>query len=142
MLPLHCCSKFSIRLIMIIMEIGFINQIPANQESYVQNGLPPGPYCTNLVSDDFIPLVSPASQCNNWSEIFVSPDEKISYCRVCMPENGYRKKMYKIIPPEMEEYYDIHKIAYEKIPPHNPLCEKVFREGAPAIVSPKMGMNI
>ena len=39
----------------------------------------------------------------------------------------------------MEEYYDIHKIAYEKIPPHNPLCEKVFREGAPAIVSPKNG---
>ncbi|HSZ33813.1 MAG TPA: hypothetical protein VK772_10915, partial [Puia sp.] len=104
-----------------------------------ETGLPPGPHCTNLVSDYFIPLVSPASQCNNWSEIFVSPDEKISYCRVCMPENGYKKKMYKIIPPEMEEYYDLHKIAYEKIPPHSPLCEKVFREGAPAIVSPKNG---
>lgn len=104
-----------------------------------ETGLPPGPYCTNLVSDYFIPLVSPASPCNNWSEIIVSPDEKISYCRVCMPENGYKKKMYKMIPPEMEEYYDLHKISYEKIPPHNPLCEKVFREGAPAIISPANG---
>ena len=56
-----------------------------------------------------------------------------------MPVNGYRKKLYKIIPPEMEDYDELHKIAYEKIPPHNPLCEKVFREGAPAILSPANG---
>jgi penicillin-binding protein 1C len=115
---------------------------PATCESRIvcsETGLPPGPYCTNLVSDYFVPLVSPAGPCNNWSEIIVSPDEKISYCRVCMPENGYKKKLYKIIPPEMEDYDEIHKVAYQKIPPHNPLCEKVFREGAPSILSPANG---
>jgi penicillin-binding protein 1C len=115
---------------------------PATCETRIvcsETGLPPGPYCTNLVTDYFVPLVSPSGPCNNWSEIIVSPDEKVSYCRVCMPENGYKKKLYKIIPPEMEDYDDLHKIAYEKIPPHNPLCEKVFREGAPAILSPANG---
>ena len=111
---------------------------PATCESRIvcsETGMPPGPHCVNLVSDYYLSLVSSADQCNNWSEIMISPDEKISYCRVCAPANGYKKKLYKLIPPEMEEYYDIHKIAYEKIPPHNPSCEKVFREGAPAIVS-------
>ncbi len=115
---------------------------PASCETRIvcsETGLPPGPYCTNLVSDYFIPLVSPSALCNNWSEIIVSPDEKISYCRVCMPANGYKKKMYKVIPPEMEDYYEIHKIAYQKIPPHNPKCEKVFREGGPSIISPLNG---
>ncbi len=115
---------------------------PATCESRIvcsETGLPPGPNCTNLVSDYFVPLVSLGGPCNNWSEIIVSPDEKISYCRVCMPENGYKKKLYKIIPPEMDDYDDLHKIAYEKVPPHNPLCEKVFREGAPAILSPANG---
>ena len=117
-------------------------QQPATCETRIvcsETGLPPGPYCTNLVSDYFIPLVSPPGPCNNWSEIIVSADEKISYCRVCMPANGYKKKLFKIIPPEMEDYYDLHKIAYQKIPSHNPLCEKVFREGAPAILSPSNG---
>ena len=115
---------------------------PASCETRIvcsETGLPPGPYCTNLVTDYFVPLVSPSGPCNNWSEIIVSPDERISYCRVCMPENGYKKKLYKIIPPEMDDYDDLHKIAYEKVPPHNPLCEKVFREGAPAILSPANG---
>jgi penicillin-binding protein 1C len=115
---------------------------PASCESRIvcsETGLSPGPYCKDLVSDYFIPLVSPSALCSNWSEVIVSPDEKISYCRVCMPANGYKKKMYKVIPPEMEDYYEIHKIAYQKIPVHNPLCEKVFREGGPSIVSPLNG---
>jgi penicillin-binding protein 1C len=53
-----------------------------------------------------------------------------------MPENGYRKKWYKIISPEMQVYFAENKIAYEKIPPHNPYCEKIFKGGGPAITSP------
>jgi penicillin-binding protein 1C len=101
-----------------------------------ETGLPPADHCNNLVTDYFIPMVSPSRKCENMEEIMVSPDERISYCKTCMPESGYKKKWYKIIPPEMQDYFIGHKIAFEKIPPHNPACEKIFKEGAPIITSP------
>ena len=104
-----------------------------------ESGLPPADHCTNLVTDYFIPLVSPTRHCDNIQEVFVSADEKISYCRSCLPDGGYKKKLYKVIPPEMKEYYEENRIAYQKIPPHNPDCEKVFREGAPVVTSPRNG---
>jgi penicillin-binding protein 1C len=104
-----------------------------------ETGLPPADPCTNLVTDYFIPLVSPSRKCDNMQEVFVSADEKISYCRNCLPESGYKKKLYKVIAPEMKDYFDEHKIAYQVIPPHNPNCEKVFKEGAPLVISPSNG---
>ncbi len=104
-----------------------------------ETGLPPSDNCSHLVTDYFIPLVSPARKCDNTQEVFVSADEKISYCRVCLPEAGYKKKLYKIIPPEMREYDDVNKIAYVAIPPHNPACEKMFKEGGPVVISPANG---
>ena len=104
-----------------------------------ETGLPPADHCTNLVTDYFILLVSPGRHCDNMQEIFVSADEKISYCRSCLPESGYKKKLYKVIPPEMKEYYEENRIAYQPIPPHNSDCEKVFREGAPVVTSPRNG---
>ncbi len=106
-----------------------------------ETGLPPVDWCTNLVSDYFIPLVSPTKKCDNMQEVFVSADEKISYCRTCLPESGYKKKLYKIIAPEMKAWLDDNRISYQHIPPHNPDCEKIFRDGAPAIVSPANGME-
>jgi len=104
-----------------------------------ETGLPPTDHCTHLVTDYFVPLISTSRKCDNMQEIFISPDERISYCRSCLPENGYKKKLYKIITPEMKEYYEENRIAYQSIPPHNPDCEKVFRDGAPLIVSPSNG---
>jgi len=104
-----------------------------------ETGLPPSDFCTHLVTDYFIPLVSPSRKCDNMQEIFVSPDEKVSYCRACLPSSGYKKKLYKVIPPEMREYYDLNKIGYVAIPPHNPECEKLFKEGGPVVISPASG---
>ncbi len=104
-----------------------------------ETGMPPADHCTDLVTDYFIPMVSPSAKCNNMQEVIVSADEKISYCRSCMPENGYKKKRYKIISPEMQAYFEDNRIAFQKIPPHNPDCEKIFREGAPIVVSPSPG---
>ena len=101
-----------------------------------ETGLPPSDHCNDLITDYFIPLVSPSGKCDNMEEIAVSPDEKISYCKNCLPSNGYKKKLYRIISPEMQQYFDEHQIAYQKIPPHNPGCEIVFKEGAPLITSP------
>jgi penicillin-binding protein 1C len=104
-----------------------------------ESGLVPGEHCSNLVTDFYIPMISPVKKCEHLQEIMVSPDEKISYCRLCMPANGYKKKLYRAVSPEIEEYFEENHIAFDKIPPHNPNCEKIFRDGGPILVSPSNG---
>jgi penicillin-binding protein 1C len=101
-----------------------------------ETGLLPESHCTNLAMDYFIPLISSTKKCDNIMEVAVTPDEKLSYCKSCMPVNGYKKKMYKIIPPDMQAYYEYNNIAYQKLPAHNPACEKIFKEGIPVITFP------
>jgi penicillin-binding protein 1C len=102
-----------------------------------ETGLSPSDFCSDKVTDFFIPMISSAEKCNNMREVIISANEKISYCRVCAPVTGYKKKMFKVVTPEMQQYYDQNKIAYVKIPPHNPGCEQVFKNERPQIVSPK-----
>lgn len=104
-----------------------------------ETGLTPAEHCEHTVTDYFIPMISSSAICNNMQEIMVSADEKISYCRVCMPASGYKKKLYKIIPPEMRAWYEDHHLVYQKIPFHNKNCEKVFRDEQPLILSPRSG---
>jgi penicillin-binding protein 1C len=104
-----------------------------------ETGMVPGEQCTNTVTDQFIPLVSSTQPCNNMQEVMISPDEKLSYCKMCMPEVGYKKKWYKTVSADMQQYYDERHIAYQKIPVHNPNCERVFIGGAPSITSPRNG---
>jgi len=106
-----------------------------------ESGLLPGPHCTGLVTGPFIPGVSSGKTCEHIRELMVSPDEKISYCRSCVPASGYRKKLYPFIPPEMQRFYEDNRIAYRKIPLHNPACEKIFIEGGPVITSPIQGFE-
>ena len=69
----------------------------------------------------------------------ISPDEKISYCKSCVPESGYKKKWYKIMEPDMQSWFEDNRIAYAKIPAHNPDCELIFKGNAPAITFPVNG---
>ena len=104
-----------------------------------ETGMPPNDHCTHTVMDYFIPLISNTQVCNNVQEVMISPGQKISYCRTCMPEAGYKKKMYKRITPDMQAYFEERNIAYDKVPMHNPDCEKIFVDGGPAITSPRNG---
>jgi penicillin-binding protein 1C len=104
-----------------------------------ETGLPPGDHCENTVTDYFIPLISSNQLCNNIQEIAISADEKISYCKTCQPTSGFKKKWYRTVTPDMQRYYEERHIVYEKIPPHNPDCERVFKDGGPAITSPRSG---
>jgi penicillin-binding protein 1C len=104
-----------------------------------ETGLIPTDHCTNLTTDYFIPLVSSNQTCNNWQEMMISPDEKISYCKSCVPETGYKKKWYKIMEPDMQSWFEDNRIAYAKIPAHNPDCELIFKGNAPAITFPVNG---
>jgi penicillin-binding protein 1C len=104
-----------------------------------ETGLIPSDHCTNVVTDYYIPLISSAKICSNKQEIMISADEKISYCKNCVPEAGYKKKFFKIIDADMQAYFEEKRIAYDKIPAHNIECETVFKEGSPVIASPSNG---
>ncbi len=101
-----------------------------------ETGLAPSEHCTSLATDYFIPLISSTKICNNWQEIMINSDEKISYCKSCAGETGYKKKWYKVIEPEMQAWFEENRIAYQKIPSHNPDCELIFKGAAPSITSP------
>jgi penicillin-binding protein 1C len=104
-----------------------------------ETGLPPGPNCTNIISDYFIPLISTTAQCQHLQEVKLSPDGKMSYCETCAPSSGYGKKLFRITSPEMQAFFEERNMAYEKIPGHNPDCERIFKGDGPAITSPVNG---
>ncbi|HEX6849102.1 MAG TPA: penicillin-binding protein 1C [Chitinophagaceae bacterium] len=104
-----------------------------------ETGLLPADHCQNSVMDYYIPLISSTSKCNNIQEVPVSADEKNSYCKNCAPQAGYKKKIYKVVEPEMQAWFEENKIAYQKIPPHNPDCVTIFKGSAPTITSPTNG---
>jgi penicillin-binding protein 1C len=92
-----------------------------------------------MVTDYFIPLISPAKKCDNMQEIMVNTNEEMSYCPSCVPATGYKKKLYKMIGQDMQAWMQDNRVVYAHIPPHNPACEKIFKEGAPLITSPANG---
>jgi penicillin-binding protein 1C len=102
-------------------------------------GLPPGPRCTNLISDYFFPLVSSTQVCGHLQEIKVSPDSAVSYCEGCAPPTGYSKKLYSVSAPELQEYFAATNTPYQTIPTHNPACERVFKGEGPNIIFPHNG---
>ncbi len=104
-----------------------------------ETGLLPSAHCTSLVTDYFIPLISSTNTCSNWQEVMTSPNEKISYCKNCAPETGYKKKWHKIVEPDMQAWFEENRIAYQKMPLHNPNCELIFKGAAPSITSPVNG---
>ena len=104
-----------------------------------ESGLPPGPNCTNIISDYFIPLSSTTTVCHHLQEIKISADSSISYCSYCAPTTGYIKRIYRMLDPELQEYYTKKDISFQKIPPHNPECEQVFKGEGPLITSPVNG---
>ncbi len=100
-----------------------------------ESGLPPEPLCTNHISDLFIPMISSTQTCRHLQEIHVSADQSISYCVTCMPAAGFIKKSFRVIPGEMQEYFISNNLHFDRIPPHNPACEKIFSGNGPRIVS-------
>jgi penicillin-binding protein 1C len=103
------------------------------------SGQPPSPNCNQLVSDYYIPLVSPTQPCTHLKEIYLSPDGKRSYCMACRPSSGYRKKTIRNWSSGMQQFMEERKISYEKEPTHNPDCELNFKAQGPAILEPRAG---
>lgn len=104
-----------------------------------ESGLPPGPNCTNLISDYFLPLVSTTKTCTHLQEVKLSPDRSLSYCEACAPATGYMKKLYRKYDVELQSFFAANRTPYEIVPPHNPACERIFRGNGPVISFPQAG---
>lgn len=107
------------------------------QTRYVckQSGLLPNSYCTEQVADLYIPGITNYTQCNHLKEVKLSAEEDFSYCTACLPANGYKIKQYPNIEGDLAAYYDLSNISYDKVPPHNPKCGRMFDGSAPTITS-------
>ncbi len=101
-----------------------------------ETGLPPADFCQNITSDAYIPLISNSQICEHLKNVFISADSTVSYCKGCMPQQGYIKALYPNYLPEMITYYKVNQIQFDTIPPHNPNCEVLFSGNKPFISSP------
>ena len=106
-----------------------------------ETGKVPGEFCHSQVMDHYIPGVSSNEKCDHFKEIWVSSDEKYCYCTSCLPPNGYKTKLVPNVPPDLAAYYDGAHIAYQKLPPHNPACTRMFEGQPPVITSLTNGMT-
>jgi len=104
-----------------------------------ESGQVPGPHCSNLLLDDFLPLISSTQPCAHVQEVKLSADGQYSYCSGCAPEAGFIRKTYPRVPPEMQEYLSARNQPYTRIPPHFPACEKPGQGAGPVITAPQNG---
>jgi penicillin-binding protein 1C len=100
-----------------------------------ESGLLPSEHCTETVMDYYIPGVSPMRHCGHLREVWVSADGAFSYCTSCLPAAGYKTKLYPNLAPELAAFYDARGVRYERIPPHNPACGRLFGEGQAPLIS-------
>jgi penicillin-binding protein 1C len=100
-----------------------------------RSGLPPNSFCDDLITGQYIPGVSPAQKCEHMRLVHVNADSNLSYCRSCLPATGYIDKYYPNYPPEIIAYMSENDIPFERIPAHNPACERIFQDNAPVITS-------
>lgn len=104
-----------------------------------ESGDLPNDFCTHQVLDYAIMGISPTRRCQHLKAVFTDKSGKIAYCSQCMPDSGFVKKLYPNLAPELIAFYELKKIPYSSIPPHNPACTRIFEIGAPVIVSPNDG---
>jgi penicillin-binding protein 1C len=103
------------------------------------SGLPPSDHCQNKVQDFFLPGISPTQKCEHLKYMFVSADEQYSYCAHCLPAQGYKRKLYPNLSPEMVAFNLSNHIGFAQVPPHYPDCGQLLGGQPPVITSPTDG---
>ncbi len=106
-----------------------------------ESGDLPSEYCSNKILDYSIKNISHTRKCTHIKKFYVNYSESMSYCTQCLPIDGYKEKLYSNFAPELLSFYELKHILYEKIPPHNPTCTRVFatKGNAPIITNPNDG---
>lgn len=104
-----------------------------------ETGLPKGEHCESSIADFYLPGVSSPVKCEHLKEYFMSPDEKYIYCSHCLPQSGYKRKLFTQIEPELINFYKTYHIPFQQVPEHNPYCSRIFSGRAPHIIAPVNG---
>lgn len=98
--------------------------------------LPNGAQCSHIINDYYIKNVSPLNTCNLYQEFYVSENEDIQFCPVCLPQSAWKKKFYAVFPPEVALWMKSNHVGYSNLPLHNPKCTAHHTGEGPAVVSP------
>ena len=100
------------------------------------SGLLPTDDCKEHITELAIKNRSHNNYCDIHQEIIVSNDESVQYCKECLPDSNYKKKVYTIFNPDLVSYYKSNNIGYDSIPKHNPNCSLLKLGEGPKITSP------
>jgi len=106
-----------------------------------ETGLLPSKYCKSLIKDYYIYRVSPNKRCDLYKPVYVSDDEKMSYCTECLPDSGYKIVAYPNYDPELTLWFLRNNIPFKRPPPHNPYCTALLSGKGPKILSPSADYN-
>ena len=102
-----------------------------------ESGDVPNEFCRSRAVDYYIMGVSRAQRCQHLKPVYTNPSGTVSYCVHCLPEQRgsmpvYVTRFYPNLAPELIAHYENRHIPYDRIPPHNPACERVFAAEASA----------
>ncbi len=106
-----------------------------------ETGKVPSDFCNSQVMDYYIPGITNCERCTHLKETWLSANEQFCYCTYCLPPSGYKSKLLPNIPAELATFYEAYSIAYTKLPPHNPACNRTSPGQAPIITSLTNGMT-
>ncbi|MDX2249692.1 MAG: penicillin-binding protein 1C [Bacteroidia bacterium] len=101
-----------------------------------ETGKIPGRFCRHFFMDYYLENTSSLQECNLHQELYVSSDEKVQYCPVCLPDSGYIKKIFPMYDPELVLWFASNNRSVEIPPPHFAGCEATFSGDGPKILSP------
>ncbi len=101
-----------------------------------ETGLPVNSFCFNAIEDFFIPGVSSSQVCTHMKEYITDEAEKMTYCKLCQPANGYKRVLFENFDPALKNFYLTTHSQPLLPPPHNPDCQSISTNIAPKITSP------
>ena len=105
-----------------------------------ETGHLPAEKCEHQILDFHLPLITKQTQCKHLIDVAVNTKATISYCKHCAPIK-HLTKTYNNYRPAQIAFYESNKTPYQKIPMHNPTCERYYANESLKIISPKANVD-
>lgn len=111
------------------------------REVCAKSGHLPTPRCQRRIMDHFAVTRTLPVVCDLEREFQIALDRRSHYCSSCLGTHASRTVVYPNYPPELLSFWESNGFRYERIPPHNERCTRVFSGEGPKILSPTDGMT-
>lgn len=104
------------------------------------SGKVPNPTCPSQTEGLYIRDRSSSEECQVHEKIFVSKDERLSYCSGCITGHDYKTKVIERHSPAVTRFLKVRGMQKYSIPQHNPTCPYYQTQWTDlSIVSPTNG---